>query len=223
MTYSKVSVLVPTRGRVARLRAMCDSFNKTASGCSELVFRVDDDDTSSWNFLRLAPWTVKIGPRLDGYRSLPHFFNELRLAADGDVLMTGNDDMVFRTRGWDAMMLEEANRYPDGLFDLGVETHNARNFPFAVISRWATDAMGFVHDARLFWGDVFLRDVMQAFDRSVPLVGVRVDHDWAGHAPDETFRDAHQEEPRWWDDTYWGMHRKCVGEAVEKLRKAKAA
>src|SRR6185436_19488472 len=96
--FQHLSVLVPTRKRIPQLATMLESFYQTshADNC-DLVFRVDDDDIETQDFLKPTPWTVIIGPRLQGYRSFPTFTQELRQAAEGDVFMVGNDDMVFRT------------------------------------------------------------------------------------------------------------------------------
>ena len=224
MTFNRISVLVPTRKRLERLEKLIDSWNHTVCdlASSELVFRIDDDDRDSADLIEPFGHTVISGPRLDGYRSLPAFFEELRFASTGDLLMTANDDMVFRTVGWPQRVLEAANQYPDGMFCLGVDVQNAKNYPFAIVSRRAVDAMGSIHDPRLFWGDVYLRDIFAAFGRAIRLDSVRIDHEWAGHSPDQTFRDAKQGESRNWNDAYWALHRQCVSEAVARLREAGA-
>jgi hypothetical protein len=220
MTFHKISVLVPTRQRLDDLRTLLASYDATAGESveSELVFRVDDDDPASAELLRASGRTVLVGPRHAGYSSLPWFYRELLAIATGDVLMTGNDDMVFRTPGWPALLLAEANRYPDGVFNLGVSTHNATHFPFSTIARVAADAMGYVHDPRLYWGDVFLRDVMAAFDRAVLVPTVTIDHDWRGWRPDRTFREADQDNPARTNSLYWMTHDAVVNQAVSRVR-----
>ena len=220
--FRKVSVLVPTRKRLARLETLIQSYRDTLSdpNCVELLFRADDDDDETKRHLAHCDCPVLVGPRLDGYRSLPAFFDELRKASTGDVYLTGNDDMVFRTLGWAEKILAHANQYPDGLFCFGVETLNAKNFPFAVVSKRAVEIVGHIHDARLFWGDVYLRDIMAHFSRAIRIHDVQIDHEWAGHDPDETFADAKQGESHNWDDAYWALHRRCVAAAVGKLEAA---
>lgn len=220
--FTRVSVLVPTRGRVRRLRTMIASFDATTGNSpnAELVFRVDDDDAETRDFL--FAWgghKVIVGPRYQGYRSMPIFFNELYRASTGDVLMCGNDDMVFKTPGWAPLILAEANRHEDGLFDIGVRTYNEDHYPFFTVSRQAADRLGFLFDPRLFWGDIFWRDVMGTLGRCVKLPSVEVEHDWMGHHPDATFEEARQQEFLTRDPTYWaGTHANAVAEAVGKLR-----
>lgn len=225
MTFNNVSVLVPTRGRVARLETMIASFEQTISnGNAELVFRIDEDDTETIQFLLQFTYGLVVGPRGRGYADLPLFFNGMVKAAHGDVLMVGNDDMIFQTEDWASMILEVANQYPDGLFDLGVSTLNMENFPFATVSRKAVDRLGFMWDPRIFWGDIFWRDVMAYFGRCLLLPTVQIDHDWAGFKPDKVYmealapgesaKDIQRRDPNYWTVT----HRVAVDEAVDKLR-----
>lgn len=210
--FTKVSVLVPTRNRLQQLQLCLGSYYETA-GCdpsAELIFRVDEDDPATERFLSGFGWPVLVGQKLNGYRSLPAFFEDMRRVATGDLFMCGNDDMVFRTPGWPALVLEAANQYPDGVFVLGVDTLNAGVFPFSIIARSAVDAIGFIHDARLTAGDVFLRDVMAHFGRAISLPSVRVDHHWQGYTPEHPVLDA----------DYWALHRQCVAEAVSRLEVA---
>lgn len=219
--FTKVSVLVPTRGRVDRLRTMLGSFDRTTGNGpdAEVVFRVDDDDPATLGFL--LGWgghQVVSGPRLDGYRSMPEFYNELAGAATGDVLMVGNDDMTFLTPGWPAIVLAAANLVQDGVFDFGVSTHNEDHYPFSIVSRKVVDALGFFWDPRIFWGDIYLRDVMGNLGR-LAKIPVEIDHAWAGFAPDATFTEANQDDIYRRDPSYWAnTHAPAVNEAVAKLR-----
>lgn len=212
MPFTKVSVLVPTRGRVARLHTMLDSYDRTthpANRDAELLFRVDADDPATGECLAARGQRAIVGPRRQGYQSLPSFFNELLAASTGDVLLCGNDDMVFKTPGWPALVLAAANLFPDGLFDLGVTTLNATHYPFSIVSRAVGERLGFLWDPRIVWGDLYLRDVMAAFGRSVMIPAVAIDHDWGGHQPDR---------PRFDPGYFAGIHGQAVRDAVERLR-----
>jgi hypothetical protein len=67
---------------------------------------------------------------------------------------------------------------------------------------------------------MYLRDTMAAFGRCVMLPSVCVDHDWAGHAPDDIYREglpykAVVEQ----DPTYWTTrHQPAVADAVTRLK-----
>lgn len=222
MSFTKISVLIPTRQRLGRLQTLLDSLARTSDDGVELVFRVDDDDRETVNFLseHCERCVVLVGPRLGGYRSMPIFYNEMACLATGDVLLCGNDDMVFRTDCWARQVLDLANQYPDGLFNIGITTHNETHYPFSIVSRKAAERMGFLWDPRIFWGDIFLRDVMAWFNRCVMLPAVTIDHDWAGNHPDPVFNETRVSKSQCeGDPSYWpNVHAVAVQEAAWKLQ-----
>lgn len=213
--FNKVSVLVPTRGRKAWLEELFASFLATGGyDSAELIFRIDNDDVETRNYLFDKSCTIVVGPRMAGYTSLPVFFNEMISVARGDVFMCGNDDMIFKTDGWPEKILAAANKFPDGLFDIGVATHNEGHYPFSVVSRKIVEQLGFLWDPRIFWGDIYLRDVMNHFGRLVNLPNVEIEHRWAGNRPDQVFRESNKTVPA----DYWSTtHRIAVADAVNKL------
>lgn len=217
--YAKISVLVPTRHRPSQLKTLIASFLETTTpGLAELCFRIDDDDAVSAALLA-GRGTVVVGPRLRGYRSIGEFFNELFEASTGDVILLGNDDMVFRTPGWAERVLAAAAQYPDGLFDFGVETHNAVNFPFTIVSRTAVQTVGCIAPAGINWVDIYWRDMMTQFGRAIRLPGVIIDHEWMGWTPDAVWTDGNQADPALWSPDYWnGTHAPAVSSGADRLR-----
>jgi hypothetical protein len=218
--FQTLSLLVPLRGNPGRRQRMWSSLRATAPAV-ELVIRLDDDDedTAAWaRTLRPLP-TIVIGPRLKGYASLPRFFNEMAAAASGDLLMCGNDDMIFATPNWHAQYIGRANEYPDGLFDIGCMTYPAGAFPFSVVSRRTTRTLGFLNDERLLYSDIFLRDVMGRFSRLLFLPHVAIYHEDPDNGEDAVALTAklalHENATE-----YWTLHNRCVNEAVGRLRAA---
>lgn len=217
--FSKVSVLIPTRNRTHLLRVLIESYRVTTvddQHATELLFRVDEDDEPTRELLQHAGFRMVVGQRLGGYADLPLFFNELAHAASGDVLMLGNDDIVFVTPGWATQILSAANQYPDGVFNIGVRTHNESHFPLSLVSAAVVQRLGFIYDPRIFWGDIYLRDVMGRLGRQHLLPEVEIRHDWAGYAPDQTFIEG--EAARRAPGNHMLHHESAVDEAVQKLR-----
>ena len=203
---------------------MIASFDRTTAGQAELLFRIDNDDTETYEYLKSVPWRLKRGvfkgPRLKGYESTPTFLNDLLPLSQGDILMVGNDDMVFETEAWDKMIVRAANNFPDGIFNFGVETLNTAHYPFSIISRRVADILGGMYDPRIFWGDIYLRDVIAHFGRTVLLPEIRINHEWAGYKPDMTFAEANDMKMRIGTPEYWERHRQVVAEAIEKIQSA---
>lgn len=230
MTYKKISVLVPTRQRLNFLEKMIESFNDTVDNPeqAEIIFRCDSDDRETIEYLCKILQKTIIGPRGEGYKSLPAFYNDMARIAKGDLLMCCNDDVIFKTKGWPAILIEEANKYPDGIFNFGVNVGlNDDKFPFSIVSRKLVDILGFLNDERLLFSDVFLLDVMKYFNRAIRVNSVTIFHDWAGHGADETRKDANKHEfdivfkdsSGNWTDTYRALHDSVVMEALEKIKR----
>jgi hypothetical protein len=229
MSFRKVSVLVPTRKRLGYLERMLNTYEQTVGdrALAEIVFRCDSDDQQTIEFLCHRPFKILIGPREEGYKSLPRFFNEMARVANGDLLMCCNDDVIFATPNWPALLLAEASKYPDGIFDFGVNVGlNDDKFPFSIISRRLREILGFINDERLLFSDVFLLDVAKAFNRGIRITNVTITHDWAGHGHDETRIDANRHEFAMvfkdatgaWTEEYRILHENAVNEAVDKIR-----
>lgn len=228
MSFKRISVLIPTRHRTERLKTLFESFEATVDNIAsaEFIFRIDDDDPETKQFLidmsnedRIK--TV-VGPRYQGYDSMPLFFNEMFRVATGDVLMCGNDDMIFRTVGWPEKLLEAANRFPDGIFDLGVRTHNEEHYPFSTISKRVVNHLGFIWDPRIFWGDIYLRDLMKWFDRTIMIPEVEIEHDWAGWKPDKIFDEADKDIVRRFPNYWTEIHPVAVNDAINRLQELRA-
>jgi Glycosyl transferase family 2 len=231
MSYKRVSLLLPTRKRPEYLKTFMDSYYATASGDgdSEIVFRVDFDDAESLQALAKYDWPVIVGPRRQGYRSLPGFYNEMARLATGDILICCNDDVIIETPGWAKLIIDAANKYPDGIFNIGVSTVRLEeNYVFSCVSRKLVDRLGFINDERLVYSDIFLMDVAKHFGRLSKLWSVTFRHNWAGENPgglDATRADAQRVEAEVvfadatgaWSDQYRSLHDGVVAEAIARV------
>jgi len=213
----RVSILAPCRGRPELVKRMADSARATAGdpGGIEIVLRVDVDDEVMLHWMRAEVWhePAVIGPHRSGYASLPSFINEAARLATADLLIVVNDDAEFLTQKWDDKIVAAALRFPDGLFNFGIETANADNFIFPCVSRTLIDALGCVYDERLIYPDIWLRDVLMPFGRAVRLRDVAVAHHWQGQTPDQAqaATTVHTME-------YARLYAQCVEEGRAKVR-----
>jgi hypothetical protein len=184
----RISVVSAVRGRVQLLRTMLDSLVQTAAdpGRVDVVLRCDFDDAEMIGCLSdLAGPRFIVGPRVDGYASLPAFANEAARLSCADLVLVVNDDAEFQTPGWDTKLVEVAAQYPDGLFVLGVDTLNAGNFVFPCVSRKHIELFGGVFDTRVVYADIWSRDVYAPFGLAIRVPDVRIDHRWQGMSADQ--------------------------------------
>lgn len=223
----RLAVIVPTRGRVALLDRMFASLQATTWRPQQLevLLKVDDDDAETLDYLRgrVVAWRqwIVVGPRLQGYRSLPLFVNQLARLSTANLLFVINDEAIFRTFGWDQVLWEAAKRYPDGVFDLGVSTVQADDqFCFPCTSRRILELLGGIHDERLLFNDLWLRDVLEFFGRAVRVSEITIEHDWCGNHPDRTWNERQVEcvATMKASPSYAALHLACVMEAVDRLR-----
>jgi Glycosyl transferase family 2 len=128
-----ISVLVPTRNRPDNVRRLLDSAFDTAETEVEFIFYVDHDDPRREETLDVI---FRHGGKVVYGGSekiiMSQMWNICAEAAYYDVMMHCGDDIVFRTDGWDARVLEEFERYDDkivfvhgrdGFQDANVGTH----------------------------------------------------------------------------------------------------
>jgi hypothetical protein len=106
------SLIVPTRGRPAQLRRMLDSVARTASHPEriEVVLVIDADDPASLaTHSCLAIRHAVVPPGL----TMGALNNAGFAVSAGDYVMLLNDDVIVRTRGWDAIAVGCFRRFPD--------------------------------------------------------------------------------------------------------------
>jgi GT2 family glycosyltransferase len=110
-----LSLIVPTRGRVAQLQRFLDSIQSTASHPRQLevVLVIDEDDAPTLKFrhdgLSLKRVLLPPGQTMGclnraGYE-----------ASSGRYVMLLNDDVVARTPGWDEKVLSCCRDFPDDI------------------------------------------------------------------------------------------------------------
>ena len=109
-----ISLIVPTRNRPEQLRKLITSAYETASDPDnvEFCFYIDNDDTVSEEvILSFNNKNIKymIGERY----ILASLWNDAFELATSDIFWHGNDDIIFRTPGWDKAVLEAFETYDD--------------------------------------------------------------------------------------------------------------
>ncbi len=139
-----ISLIVPTRGRVAPLRRLLDSLAATTAEpeALEVVLVVDADDPASGSVAhpRLAVKPVVVPPG----RTMGALNTAGYEASSGAWLMLLNDDVVARTPGWDRRLRACFRRFPDGVLLVHVNDTLFRDqlCTFPVVSRTFCELAG---------------------------------------------------------------------------------
>ena len=227
-----ISVLTPTRGRPDLMDRMLKSAFVTASNPKEVefLFYIDIDD-----------------PKLKQYKGLPHIngcnaeivvgdpirpiqsWNVLAKKAKGDLLMLGNDDLVFGSVGWDVAFHKAAKKYKDDIYCLWANDliNGGNHCAFPVVSRKWVDTLGYFTKELFLAGyvDTWIFEMAKSLNRCHYLKDVIIEHRHftTGKAPfDETYaRTRRTPEGNLWqkDDATFKASRGPREVETEKLRK----
>ena len=131
-----VSVLVPSRGRVAALEAAEKALLDLADLPGEVEFLValDPDDPDLYSYVDSLPdgqfWVA--GERY-GYTRLHEYYNHLAEMAAGDWLLVYNDDARMLTPGWDTIITNA----PPGVLKMQANHNGGGNLFPAFPAAWA--------------------------------------------------------------------------------------
>ena len=168
-----ISILLPSRGRPKALSESIEGLLALADrpGSIEILIASDPDDLDTravdlpW---QASTWTA---PERYGYPRLHEYVNRLAQRADGDWLMLWNDDARMLTRGWDALVGEQA---PTVLWPRSNDIPTCNTFP--IWPRAWTDHLG--HASLSPHCDSWIQYLGQSIDRH-ERVDVDILHDRA--------------------------------------------
>ena len=178
------SLLLPTRERSHLVHRFLKSVAATADDLSsvEVILYIDEDDYESARIEFPGISLVKIrGPKAAMGEITRSCYEKSR----GAYVMLINDDVVFGTRGWDAVFRKAFARFPDGVALAYANDlyYGKKVCTFPVLSRKACELLGKIcppdyrrHciDSHVF--DVFERLAKRGFARTVYLPEVIFEH-----------------------------------------------
>lgn len=141
-----ISAMTPSRGRPEQFLRMALSVRQTAEHPVEMIVWLDDCDPKLRDYLRICreqKILYRIGPRNVIHSSR---WDRLLPLATGDLLLHLNDDLVFGTPGWDALVEEEFQKVPDRILmvhgdDLYIQREHFGCHP--IIHRRWLDTVGY--------------------------------------------------------------------------------
>ena len=112
-----ISVVLPSRGRSERLYSLLESITETVSDLRgiEVVVLLDSDEDESYSRrdfggLNCNFFTGEFG------RTMGQLNQDCVSKAHGDVICFTNDDVIFRTSGWDEVLLNKVSLEPDSAY-----------------------------------------------------------------------------------------------------------
>jgi hypothetical protein len=112
-----ISIVLPSRGRPERLNNLLDSISATTANLAkiEVVVLLDHDDEK--NYLRrdfgILNFNFFLG---EPGRSMGELNRDCVSKANGDTIFFTNDDVLFRTQGWDVLLMAEISRVSSPIY-----------------------------------------------------------------------------------------------------------
>jgi len=186
----KISILTPTRNRPNNCERFIRSIYNTCSNRNsvELLFYVDDDDPALDSYLSLDEHCQFEYP--DFYRiqfikgepkSVSISWNDLATKCLGDVLIMGNDDLVYATDGWDYLLEKELEKFnTDKVYVAWMEDgiNGGAHCAFPIVSREWYECLGRFTPGCFHFGynDTWIFDVGKMLDRTHFIPHIKAEH-----------------------------------------------
>ena len=220
-----ISLLIPSRKRPHNIKRFCENVFSTKKLYEiEICFYIDDDDIESQKTINeFNNENIKyiIGPRI----LLSDTPNKLYEISKGPYYMLGGDDIMFRTSGWDEIVINEFDKYDDklilvygrdGVNDGGTATH------FFIHKNWI-DIIGRVSPPYFAVDrtDAWMTEVSVGINRKVYLNNLFIEHmhPAVGKAiMDETYKEANSKRKT---NERFEIYDKFKYERIEEINKLK--
>ena len=183
MVKNKISILVPTRNRFNNIVRLIKSIKDTAYDFNniEILLYVDNDDTNTLHSINknrkdlhgACVYTGKQG-------TLGSAYNALYKKCTGNIIMSGADDIIFKTKDWDKILLDNFNKLDSkiALFasnDLYTNPDDLSTHPF--LTREAINCFGFFIPSKFDcnYADRWYTDIFKRVKRYI-VVPIIIEH-----------------------------------------------
>ena len=171
-SIKRFSILTPSRNRPVRLKTFIDSVFELCEFKHrvEIMVYIDSDDPSIDEYRQLEadiPYAVKFiyGEPMSVSKS----WNILAEQCSGDVLIMGNDDLIYRTANWDSLLEKELINYPDDIYCAWMEDelNRKKHCAFPIVSRLWYETLGYFTPGVFHFGynDTWIYDIAKQIDR----------------------------------------------------------
>lgn len=217
----KISVLLPSRGRIAALEKSVVTLLERASNAKqiEILLALDKDDRAVIEFATgklkeilkdkfgCGYTVVSFNPI--GYIRLNEYLNALSKISNGDWLFFYNDDAVMKTKNWDTEILKYSSQFRV----LRAETTNEHPYAiFPIVPREWTEILGHLcpHQINDAWIShiAYMLDIMV----NIPVFVEHDRYDLTGNNHDNTYKnrpmlEGNSNDPRDFNHISWRQKR----------------
>lgn len=134
----KLLSIITASNRPHNMRGFLENLNQTVDNrnCFELLVKIDEGDDVMLALMEEAVNTYDFEirfiqtPRLDGYYTLHHGYQQLFEMSDKQTyfIFPVNEEVRFRTQGWDSILATYVKLYDDDFFRLKISRLKHRNY-----------------------------------------------------------------------------------------------
>ena len=184
-----ISILTPTRQRPERLEQFIKSVYEYTSERDrvEMLMYVDADDPAKDLYLDFFEHCqtefkdfLRIHFVFGAPKSVSQSWNELYIRSIGDIIIMGNDDLIYRTESWDRTVELESNIFKDDIYCMWMDDRiNRENHcAFPIVSRKWCETLGYFTPGVFYFGynDTWVFDIAKRVGRCRFLGGVIAEH-----------------------------------------------
>lgn len=176
----RLALCLPTRGRPdLAFRAASSALSAAVDPKPSLYVRLDSDDTSDYGRLIDISTGHKVGTR-GRPGNVDHINDIAKVAHDAgaDLLMQVDDDMVFRSEGWNIAFLKAAEGVPFAAFCThAVEGENRFVRPLTLTRRWLSRTGSFYPPTyRHYFADTEVNEIARGIGARIFVPGVQIQH-----------------------------------------------
>ena len=185
------SILTPSRGRPDKLVTFISSIDGHTKHKSkvEMFFYIDEDDPhiESYRDLRnrvcdMFPDFLNIKFIFGKPQSVCDSWNDLSQHAIGDIVIMGNDDLVYKTPDWDMILEQETGKFPDDIYCMWFNDsiNEDRHCAFPIISQKWIHTLGYCFAPRgtfqFGYNDTWIFDIAKKINRTHYIPSVMAEH-----------------------------------------------
>ena len=149
-----ISILTPTRQRPNRLSEFVMSVYQHTEEKDrvEMLMYVDRDDPTKDQYMDFLlhcksefPDFLRVHMIFDEPKSVSKSWNDLYARSVGDIIIMGNDDLLYRTPSWDRMVELESNIFNDDIYCMWMDDRINResHCAFPIVSRKWCETLGY--------------------------------------------------------------------------------
>lgn len=200
-----LAILTPTRGRPHRFKIFNDSVKSLVSDNSllKMYYYIDEDDIKleeykSTNIMYPENSFITVGPP-DSISKTWNIIAKKAIDDGADVLIMGNDDLIYKTKNWDIILKEEIKKFPDDIYCIWFndDLMRASHCAFPIISKKWYNCLGYFTPGVFHFGynDTWIWEIGKKLKRAHFLNSVTAEHRHISRNPelnDDTYRRVRQ-------------------------------